>query len=114
LFARRRILNAYPLKGGACRGDESYSIPSGPFYASVFEQFGSEAQCEAALETARWPEGFRCPICGKAGHSEFRVGARKMFQCRACRTQTSLIAGTLFQSTHLGLTTWFLAIYLIS
>jgi hypothetical protein len=28
--------------------------------------------------------------------------------------QTSLIAGTLFQSTHLPLTLWFLAIYLIS
>ena len=28
--------------------------------------------------------------------------------------QTSLIAGTLFQSTHLALTIWFLAIYLVS
>jgi len=81
---------------------------------AFFEQFGTEAQCEAALETARWPEGFRCRSCGEAGHSDFRVGARKTFQCRACRTQTSLIAGTLFQSTRLGLTIWFLAIYLIS
>lgn len=32
----------------------------------------------------------------------------------ACRKQTSLIAGTLFQSTHLALTIWFLASYLIS
>ncbi len=38
----------------------------------------------------------------------------KTFQCQSCRTQTSLIAGTLFQSTHLTLTIWFLAIYLIS
>jgi len=37
-----------------------------------------------------------------------------MFQCQACRHQTSLIAGTLFQSTRLPLTVWFLAIYLIS
>ena len=28
--------------------------------------------------------------------------------------QTSLIAGTLFQTTHLALTIWFLAIYLVS
>jgi len=28
--------------------------------------------------------------------------------------QTSLIAGTLFQSTHLALSIWFLAIYLVS
>ena len=78
------------------------------------EQFGTEVQCEAALERARWPERFRCPRCGEAQHSVFRVGSRKTFQCRACRVQTSLIAGTLFQSTHLPLTRWFLAIYLIS
>lgn len=77
-------------------------------------QFGNEAQCEAALEKARWPEGFRCPHCGGAAHSAFRVGARMTFQCSACRAQTSLIAGTLFQSSHLALTVWFLAIYLVS
>ena len=34
---------------------------------SLFEFFGqrgTEAQCEAALERARWPQGFRCPRCG--------------------------------------------------
>ena len=77
-------------------------------------QFGTEAQCEAALEQARWPEGFRCPHCGQAAHYVLRVGARKSFQCRACRRQTSLIAGTLFQGTKLALTVWFLAIYLVS
>lgn len=37
-----------------------------------------------------------------------------MFQCHACRHQTSLIAGTVFQGTKLPLTVWFLAIYLVS
>ena len=77
-------------------------------------RFGTEAQCEAALQKTRWPEGFRCPHCGQAHHSAFRVGQRPVFQCSACHQQTSLIAGTVFQSTHLPLTTWFLAIYLIS
>ena len=43
-----------------------------------------------------------------------RVRARKTFQCNTCHHQTSLIAGTLFEGTKLGLTVWFLAIYLIS
>lgn len=81
---------------------------------AFLEQFGTEAQCEGALERARWPEGFRCPRCGEARHSVFHVGRHQTFQCRACHVQTSLIAGTLFQSTHLSLTIWFLAIYLIS
>lgn len=77
-------------------------------------QFGSEAQCELALEQSRWPQGFVCPCCNGIGSSVFIVGSHKMFQCRTCRHQTSLTAGTLFQSTKLPLTTWFLAIYLIS
>lgn len=78
------------------------------------EQFGTEGQCEAALEKVRWPHGFRCPRCGESAHSTFRVGTLKTFECRTCHTQTSLIVGTLFQATHLALTIWFLAIYLIS
>jgi len=77
-------------------------------------QFGTEAECEASLEQSRWPQGFRCPGCGHAEHYVLKSGGRKTFQCRSCRLQTSLIAGTLFQGTHLKLTVWFLAIYLIS
>ncbi len=77
-------------------------------------QFGTEAECEASLEQSRWPQGFRCPGCGHAEHYVLKSGERKTFQCRSCRLQTSLIAGTLFQGTHLKLTVWFLAIYLIS
>jgi transposase-like protein len=76
--------------------------------------FGTEVQCEAALERQRWPQGFRCPHCGESGHCVLRVGARKVFQCAACRKQTSLIAGTVFQGTKLALTVWYLAIYFIS
>ena len=78
------------------------------------KKFGTETQCEVALEQVRWPQGFVCPCCSETGHSVFIVGAHKMFQCKACRRQASLTAGTLFQGTKLPLTTWFLAIYLIS
>lgn len=78
-----------------------------------FRQFGTETQCEAALEKARWPEGFRCPCCGVTAHCVLR-GPRRLYQCNACRHQSSLIAGTVLQSTKLRLTVWFLAIYLIS
>lgn len=77
-------------------------------------RFGTEVQCAAALESARWPGGFRCPKCDRAAHCVLRGGSHKVFQCDACRHQTSLIAGTVFHGTKLGLTVWFLAIYLIS
>jgi hypothetical protein len=37
------------------------------------EQYGTESQCEAALEKARWPEGFRCPRCGGAHYGVIHV-----------------------------------------
>jgi hypothetical protein len=78
-----------------------------------FQHFGTEAQCSAALERTRWPDGFRCPSCGGAAHGVLRGSTRKTFQCNACHHPTSLIAGTLFEGTKLGLTLWFLAIDLI-
>ena len=76
--------------------------------------FGTEAQCADAIRRSRWPDGFRCPRCAGAQHYVVGHGARKLFQCGACRHQTSLTAGTLMEHTKLPLTTWFLAIHLIS
>jgi transposase-like protein len=77
-------------------------------------QYGTEAQCAATLEQARWPDGFRCPRCGSAAHGVIQDDRAKRFQCKACRHQTTLTAGTVMEATKLPLTTWFLAIYLLS
>ena len=76
--------------------------------------FGTEAQCAEALKRSRWPQGFRCPQCSSTQHYLVTQGARKLYQCGGCRLQTSLTAGTLMEHTKLPLTTWFLAIHLIS
>jgi hypothetical protein len=39
------------------------------------------------------------------------VKSRGLFQCSACRRQTSQIAGTIYASTHLPLRLWFRAMY---
>ena len=80
---------------------------------SFLEQYGTEEQCEAALESVRWHQSFCCPACGEVGHYVLKGKTHKTFQCKGCRLQTSLIAGTLFHSTHLALPRWFLAIYLV-
>ena len=63
----------------------------------------------AAVVAWRWPDGFECPACGGTTHSE--VKTRGLFQCRACRRQTSPIAGTIFAATKVPLRTWFRAMY---
>lgn len=73
------------------------------------ERYGTEEQCRAVLFALRWRDGFVCPACGGARHSV--VKTRGLYQCSACRVQTSLIAGTIFASTKLQLRVWFRAIY---
>jgi len=72
-------------------------------------QYGTEEQCRTVVIALWWPDGFCCPTCGGREHS--MVTTRDLFQCTACRRQTSPIAGTIFASTKLPLRTWFRAIY---
>src|SRR3954451_2849421 len=77
---------------------------------AVFEAtYGAEEKCRAVVIAARWPNGFECPACGGRSYSEIK--SRGLFQCSACRRQTSPIAGTVFASTHLPLRLWFRAMY---
>jgi transposase-like protein len=75
---------------------------------------GTEEQCHAALVTSRWPNGFVCPRCGGAPHSTFVREGRRHWQCRACRHQTTVTAGTVFAATKLPLSRWFLAMHLLT
>ncbi len=74
--------------------------------------YGTELQCAQAVFQARWPQGFRCPACGY--HKYCQLHTRKVFQCIRCKRQVSLTAGTVFENTKLPLTTWYLAIYLLT
>src|SRR4051794_39279675 len=71
--------------------------------------YGTEAQCREAVMRWRWPSGFLCPVCGGKQHS--LVKTRALYQCTACRRQTSVIAGTIFAATKVPLCTWFRAMY---
>lgn len=82
---------------------------------SIFEfmqSFGTEKQCREVLFKRKWPEGFVCPHCGSQSYCTLK--ARALFQCNACHHQTSLTSHTIFASTKLPLTKWFLAIHLLT
>lgn len=85
---------------------KGYSLPK------FLKSYGSEEQCRAKLFKYRWPNGFECPKCG---HNHcYELKTRKLFQCTHCRYQCSLTSGTIFDSTQLPLTVWFLAIFLLT
>ena len=82
--------------------------------AEFFERYGTEAKCYRSLNNARRPQGYRCPCCNGRARSRFRREGRIYYQCRACRHQTTLTSGTLFEASKLPLTTWFLAMHLLT
>ena len=90
-------------------------MPRPDFPRSVIEfqgRFPDEEACRAYLFASRWPDGFVCPACGGV-----EVGAehrRRLWQCQGCGRQTSVTAGTVMHKTHLPLTLWFWAAYLVA
>src|SRR5512132_3000483 len=87
----------------------SVQFQNGLSEAEFENLYGTEEKCRAVVMNSRWPNGFECPVCGGRAYSE--VTTRRLFQCSACRRQTSLTAGTIFASTHVPLRLWFRAIY---
>lgn len=81
---------------------------------AFLHRYGTEPACEQALQQARWPQGFVCPNCDGTRYSRFQHRGRPMWQCANCRKQCSLRSGTVFDNTKLPLTTWLLALYLLS
>lgn len=83
------------------------------------ETFRDDYACAEYLAKKRWPDGFVCPHCGSK--KAWRLEARPwLFECSGkgnkpgCRKQTSVIAGTIMQGTHLPLRKWFIAAYLMA
>jgi transposase-like protein len=75
-------------------------------------QFSTEDKCREQLKRLRWPEGVICPRCKSKTIS--RLFTQSKFECSDCQYQFSVTAGTVFNDSHLPLTKWFLAAYLIT
>src|SRR5438046_7327669 len=78
----------------------------------LIEQFGDDDKCRVRLTELRWPQGVTCPRCQSKSIS--RVIDRYQYDCNQCRYQFSATSGTIFHDTHLPLSKWFLAIYLMT
>lgn len=74
--------------------------------------FSTEHRCHKFLFKQRWPSGYECPKCKHSRYSY--INTRKLYQCKSCRYQVSITAGTIFHKTRKPLVLWFLMIYLIT
>ena len=85
-----------------------------PTSLPAFERrFPDEAACAEWLLERRWGSGFACPGCGHDGY--WRLGREVLtLQCKACRRETSVTAGTVMHRSHLPLKVWFTAAWLVA
>ena len=81
-------------------------------FAEFQAWFATEEACWRYLLASRWPDGFHCPRCGH--DAAYSLTSRALLQCRSCRHQTSVTAGTVLHRSRLPLTSWFAAAYLVT
>ena len=73
--------------------------------------FRTDADCLDYLEWLRWPDGFVCPRCHRAGG--WRLGDGR-FMCAGCGGRWSVTAGTIFDRTRTPMTVWFTACWIFA
>lgn len=87
----------------------------------LIKHCNSEDDARSFLESQRWPDGAICPHCGVQGES-YRLTAKPgsksgvrpgVWKCGGCRKQFTVKVGTIFEDSHIPLTTWLRAIHLL-
>lgn len=84
-----------------------------------YKQFMSltEEQARDYLESLRWPDGPFCPHCGDLEHVKLKGKATRpgVYKCKgpACRKQFTVTVGTIFERSHIPLSKWVAAFYLV-
>ncbi len=81
-------------------------------------RFDTDEKCREFLEHAVWGDAPACRHCGSLKLWRIRGKSARLglFECgeRGCGKQFTVTVGTVFHDTHLPLTKWFLAIYLLA
>ena len=78
--------------------------------------FQDEAAAYAKLESIVWPSGPVCPHCGSTDRMKLMLGKATrpgLYKCYACRKQSRVTVGTVFESSHIKLHIWLQAAYLM-
>jgi transposase-like protein len=85
----------------------------------------TEADAYLLLERLRWDGQPVCPLCGSAGPHYFlkpangvsrktrtgHLSQRRVWKCKDCRRQFSVLTGTVFHGSKIPVRTWLLVIF---
>ena len=74
--------------------------------------FGDETACRMHFKEQRDKIGVECQRCGSYEH--YWIKSRWSYECKSCRSRTSLRSGTIMQSSNLSFLVWYRAMFLMS
>ena len=77
------------------------------------DMFPDDEACAEDLFRRRWSAGFVCPDCGSQNAVRLKR-KRCVHQCRDCRKQTSVAAGSFMHRSHMPLRTWCRALHIMT
>lgn len=91
---------------------------------SLAQKYSDNDKARELLESLRWPNGPVCPHCQNDGRAksiytitpkaESNRPARKgLYKCGACRKQFTVTVGTIFEDSHIPISKWLMAIFII-
>lgn len=78
--------------------------------AQLLALFPDEQAARHYIESRRWPNGARCPVCASD-----RIGAHSpgYYRCNACGEAFTVRTGTVMERSKIPLRTWLHAMYLL-
>ena len=100
------------MRGVTMMAKNKIQFQEGYSLFELFSDYGTDKQCRQALFQWKFPDGFVCPECGCKTYCTLEK--RNLYQCNHCHHQASATCGTIFDSTKLPLSKWFLAIHLMT
>jgi transposase-like protein len=91
---------------------------------NIMDRVGTEADAYELLEELRWGDDPLCAHCGASGPYYIRpmngesrrtrtgsMSERRVWKCRECRKQFSVLTGTIFHGSKIPVRTWLLVIH---
>lgn len=79
---------------------------------SFTAHFDSEEACRNHFKEERDKIGIVCKRCGHTKH--FWIKSRWSYECKGCRSRTSLRSGTIMQGSNLPFLVWYKTMFLLS
>ena len=85
-------------------------------FAELAPHFSDEDKAIELVQSLMWPNGAVCPHC-EATDKQYKIKSAKarkgLWKCGHCRKQYTVKVGTIFEGSHIPMTKWLMAIYMM-